>query len=44
MVVLLTVIPGAPLRNPENGDIIGDSPFMDSLTFLISIMFLVAGI
>jgi aminobenzoyl-glutamate transport protein len=41
---LLTVIPGAPLRNPENGDIIGDSPFMDSLTFLISILFLVAGL
>jgi aminobenzoyl-glutamate transport protein len=44
VILLLTVIPGAPLRNPENGDIIGDSPFMDSLTFLISIIFLVAGI
>ena len=44
VIALLTVIPGAPLRNPENGDIIGDSPFMDSLTFLISIIFLVAGL
>jgi len=44
VIALLTVIPGAPLRNPETGDIIGDSPFMDSLTFLISIIFFVAGV
>jgi aminobenzoyl-glutamate transport protein len=44
VIVLLTAIPGAPLRNPETGDIIGDSPFMDSLIFLISIIFLMAGI
>ena len=44
VITLLTVIPGAPLRNPETGDIIGESPFMDSLTFLISIIFLVAGL
>jgi aminobenzoyl-glutamate transport protein len=43
-IALLTVIPGAPLRNPETGDVIGDSPFMDSLIFLISIIFLVAGL
>ncbi len=43
-IVLLTVIPGAPLRNPVTGDIIGDSPFMDSLIVIISIVFLVAGL
>jgi aminobenzoyl-glutamate transport protein len=43
-IALITIIPGAPLRNPETGDIIGDSPFMDSLTFLISLLFLVAGL
>jgi aminobenzoyl-glutamate transport protein len=42
-VTLLTAIPGAPLRNPENGDIIGDSPFMDSLIVLIMLVFLAAG-
>jgi aminobenzoyl-glutamate transport protein len=43
-IALLTVPSGAPLRHPETGDIIGDSPFMDSLVFLISLVFLVAGI
>lgn len=42
-IALLTVIPGAPLRNPETGSIIGDSPFMDSLVFMISVVFFVAG-
>ena len=36
--------PGAPLRNPDTGAIIGDSPFMDSLIFIITLIFLVAGI
>ncbi len=43
VIALLTVIPGAPLRDPETGSIIGTSPFMDSLIVLISIVFLVAG-
>ena len=43
-VTLLTVIPGAPLRDPETDAIIGNSPFMDSLIFIISVIFLVAGI
>jgi aminobenzoyl-glutamate transport protein len=43
-VTLLTVIPGAPLRDPETGAIIGNSPFMDSLIFIITVIFLVAGI
>ncbi len=44
VVVLLTAIPGAPLRDPETGAVIGDSPFMDSLIFIITLVFLVAGI
>jgi aminobenzoyl-glutamate transport protein len=42
-IVLLTAIPGAPLRNPVTGDIIGDSPFMDSLIVIIMLIFYVAG-
>jgi aminobenzoyl-glutamate transport protein len=42
-ITLLTAIPGAPLRNPETGKIIGDSPFMDSLIVIIMIVFYVAG-
>jgi aminobenzoyl-glutamate transport protein len=42
-VTLLTVFPDAPLRNPENGDIIGDSPFMDSLIVIITVVFFAAG-
>jgi aminobenzoyl-glutamate transport protein len=44
VVALLTVIPGAPLRNPETGKIIGDSPFMDSLIVIITIVFFAAGL
>jgi aminobenzoyl-glutamate transport protein len=42
-IALLTFIPGAPLRNPDTGKIIGDSPFMDSLIVIIMIVFYVAG-
>ncbi|MFN8663181.1 MAG: AbgT family transporter [Thermomicrobiales bacterium] len=44
VILLLTVPPGAPLRHPETGEIIGQTPFMDSLIFIISMLFLVAGI
>jgi aminobenzoyl-glutamate transport protein len=44
VVAALTLPPGAPLRNPETGDIIGDSPFMSSLIVMISAAFLAAGI
>ena len=44
LVLVLTVPPGAPLRDPETGDIIGTTPFMDSLLFIISMSFLIAGI
>ena len=36
VVAALTLPPGAPLRNPETGDIIGDSPLMSSLIVIIS--------
>jgi aminobenzoyl-glutamate transport protein len=41
---LLTVLPDAPLRDPVTGDIIGDSPFMDSLILIITIIFFAAGL
>ncbi len=40
---LLTLPRGAPLRNPETGALIGDSPFMSGLIVFIAVMFLVAG-
>jgi aminobenzoyl-glutamate transport protein len=40
---LLTLPPGAPLRNPETGAIIGDSPFMNGLIVFIALVFLAAG-
>jgi aminobenzoyl-glutamate transport protein len=42
-VTLLTVFPDAPLRDPETGDIIGNSPFMDSLIVIITLIFFAAG-
>ncbi|MEA4944864.1 MAG: AbgT family transporter [Propionicimonas sp.] len=44
IVVVFTAPPGAPLRDPETGDIIGQTPFMDSLLFIIMLAFLVSGI
>jgi aminobenzoyl-glutamate transport protein len=44
VIALLTLPSGAPLRDPVNGDIIGNTPFMSSLIFLISMIFLVCGI
>jgi aminobenzoyl-glutamate transport protein len=44
LVLLITLPPGAPLRDPETGDIIGTTPFMDSLLFIISMTFLLSGI
>jgi aminobenzoyl-glutamate transport protein len=40
---LLTLPPGAPLRNPDTGELIGNSPFMNGLIALIMLMFLVTG-
>jgi aminobenzoyl-glutamate transport protein len=44
LILLFTVPDGAPLRDPETGDIIGTTPFMDSLLFIITMFFLLAGI
>ena len=43
-IALLTFPPGAPLRDPETGAIIGATPFMASLIFLIALIFLICGI
>lgn len=40
---LLTLLPNAPLRNPDTGEIIGNSPFMNGLIALIMVAFLVTG-
>ena len=40
----LTFLPNAPLRNPDTGEIFGNSPFMSSLLFIISMLFLAAGL
>jgi aminobenzoyl-glutamate transport protein len=44
LVLLMTVPSGAPLRDAETDAIIGDTPFMASLIFIISLMFLVCGV
>lgn len=41
---LLSIPSGAPLRDPQSGDLIGTSPFMDSLVVMISMAFLVTGL
>jgi aminobenzoyl-glutamate transport protein len=41
---LLTLPPGAPLRNPETGILIGNSPFMSGLIGVIMVLFLVTGV
>ncbi len=41
---LLTFLPDAPLRDPVTGDIIGNSPFMDSLILIITLIFFAAGL
>src|SRR5262249_38318103 len=39
----LAVPPGAPLRNPETGALIGNSPFMNGLIVLVALAFLATG-
>jgi len=41
--VLITAPSWGPLRNPETGAIVGDSPFMNGLIVFITILFLAAG-
>jgi aminobenzoyl-glutamate transport protein len=40
---LLSLPPGAPLRNPDTGSLIADSPFMNGLIVFIALVFLVVG-
>src|SRR5262245_14351056 len=40
---LLAIPPGAPLRNPDTGELIGNSPFMNGLIALIMVVFFVTG-
>lgn len=40
---LLTIPSNAPLRNPETGELIGNSPFMTGLIAMIMVIFLVTG-
>ena len=40
---LLTLPSGAPLRDPETGRLIGDTPFMSHLIVFILVLFLAAG-
>ena len=42
--VLLTAPASAPLRNPETGAIIGDSPFMNSLIVIVTALFFGSGL
>jgi aminobenzoyl-glutamate transport protein len=44
LITALTAPPGAPLRDPETGSIIGTSPFMNSLIVIIALLFLAAGV
>jgi len=44
VIALLTFPPGAPLRNPGTGAILGDSPFMSSLIVQIMLVFLAIGV
>ena len=43
-VVLMTAPPGAPLRDPATDAILGNTPFMSSLIFLITLAFLICGV
>jgi aminobenzoyl-glutamate transport protein len=40
---LLTIPAGAPLRDPDTGALIGNSPFMNGLIAVIMVLFLVTG-
>ena len=41
--MLLWLPPGAPLRNPDTGELIADAPFMNGLIVFIALAFLAAG-
>jgi aminobenzoyl-glutamate transport protein len=44
VVLLATLPPGAPLRDPATGAIIGQTPFMSSLLFIVMLCFFIPGV
>jgi aminobenzoyl-glutamate transport protein len=44
IVLLATLPPGAPLRDPETGAIVGQTPFMSSLLFIVMLCFFIPGV
>lgn len=44
VIALLTLIPGAPLSRVVDANGVGSSPFLDSIIFIITLLFLAAGI
>ncbi len=44
VVLLATLPPGAPLRDPQTGSIIGQTPFMSSLLFIVMLFFFIPGV
>jgi aminobenzoyl-glutamate transport protein len=44
VVLLATLPPGAPLRDPVTGSIIGQTPFMQSLLFIVMLCFFIPGV
>jgi aminobenzoyl-glutamate transport protein len=44
LVLALSLPPGAPLRNPETGSLIEQSPLLNSIIFLILLFFFVMGL
>jgi aminobenzoyl-glutamate transport protein len=44
LVLFLTIPEGSALRDPVTGDVIGNTPFMDSLLFIIAMTFLISGV
>jgi len=44
VVLLATLPPGAPLRDPETGSIIGQTPFMGSLLLIVMLFFFIPGV
>ena len=44
VLLLLSLPPGAPLRNAETGSLIEDAPLMESLIVSITLIFLMAGV
>ena len=44
VILAISLPPNAPLRDAESGSLIGVTPFMNSLVFIISLGFLVCGV